>query len=54
MRYGLGREEAEDLYEEYSYSDRRVIREYMREAAGVTERLPEGESIATNNDEILF
>ena len=54
MRYGLGREEAEDIYERFSHAKRHVVREYMREAAGVTERLPEGESIATNNDEPLF
>lgn len=41
MRYGLMREVAEDLYEQYCSSDRRIIRELMRDTAGADERLPE-------------
>ena len=49
MKYGLGREEAEDLYERWAHCQRYVIREYMREAAGHEERLTEGESVADAN-----
>lgn len=49
MRYGLGREEAEDIYERYSNDERYWIRQQMREAAGHEERLPEGVSAADTN-----
>ena len=51
MRYGLTREEAEDVYEENSSCTRANIRWKMRVEAGHTERLPEGESIERKDED---
>ena len=45
MRYGLVREHAEDIYEWYSGGGRARVRAEMREAAGVSERLAEGDEV---------
>ena len=52
MRYGLSREEAEDLYERWEGAPRYNIRRYMREEAGHEERLPEGESIERKDQDV--
>lgn len=51
MRYGLSREEAEDIYEWYSGGPRANIRQEMRERAGHEERLQEGESIERKGED---
>ena len=56
MRYGLSREESEDIYEWYADEPRANIRQQMRQRAGHEERLPEGESIERKDkdEEIPF
>lgn len=51
MRYGLTREEAEDVFEDNQDSKRSWIRYRMREEAGHQERLPEGESIERKDED---
>ena len=56
MRYGLSREESEDIYEWYADEPRANIRQQMRQRAGHEECLPEGESIERKDkdEEIPF
>ena len=51
MRYGLSREESEDIYEWFSDQTRANIREQMRQRAGHEERLPEGKSIERKDED---
>ena len=57
MRYGLTREEAEDVFEDHQDGKRSSIRWRMRLEAGHEERLAEGESIerkVKDEDDIPF
>ena len=57
MRYGLSREEAEDVFEDNNDRKRSWIRYRMRVEAGHEERLAEGESIerkVKDEDDIPF
>ena len=51
MKYGLTREEAEDVFEDNQDGKRSTIRWQMRMAAGHEERLPEGESIERKGED---